>query len=166
MLNPALLATVTAAAANGYAQATQGALMPWSFSFLVAPLVLHRDTRNALPSTVATHIPTWLERNTTARIGFPERARTLVGVVSEGLRFGLRHRAISIVEGEFLRSELPAPTPARLAIMVTSAPFALEFGSEPGPDFTEIIIKARFVGRWVTKLDSPTTAFALLGVRP
>jgi hypothetical protein len=166
MLNPALLAAVAAATANGYAQAAEGALMPWSYSFLAAPFVLHRDTRNALPTTIATHMPTWLERHTALRIGYPNRAQTLVGAVAEGLRFGLRCGALSVVDGELVRSNLTAPTRAVLDKATHEATNGLGLDLGPGTDLAEIVTKARFIGRWLTKLDTPATAYALLGVTP
>lgn len=166
MLNPALIAAIVAASANGYTQAAEGAFMPWSFSFLAAPFVLHRDTRNALPTTVATHMPTWLERHTALRIGYPNRAQTLAGAVIEGLRFGLRHGALSVVEGEFLRSHLAAPSRALLDKATSEATNGLGLDLRPGTDLADIVSKARFVGRWLTKLDTPATAYALLGVTP
>ena len=48
LLNPALLAVVCAAAASQYERESDEA-MPWPLAFLVAPLVLHRGTREALP---------------------------------------------------------------------------------------------------------------------
>jgi len=164
MLNPALLASIAAAAANGHAQAADGATLPWSYAFVTAPLVLHRDTRMALPTTIATHLPTWLDRHTTLRVGFPARARALTDAVKEGIRFGLRHGALSIVDGYRLRSNIPAPTPSALDKIMQQSSGTLQLARDA--DFGEVITKARFVGRWLTKLDSPATAFTLLGVTP
>ena len=50
LLNPAQLAAISAAAASQYERASRQA-MPWPLAFLVAPLVLHRGTREALPGT-------------------------------------------------------------------------------------------------------------------
>lgn len=53
MLNPALLAAILATAANGYRKESDHAL-PWALSFIIAPLVLHRGTRQALPTSTRT----------------------------------------------------------------------------------------------------------------
>lgn len=166
MLNPALLATIAAASANGYAQAADGALMPWSLTFLAAPFVLHRDTRNALPTTIATHMPTWLERHTALRIGYPRRARTLSGAVIEGLRFGMRQGALAVVDGQLLESHLGVPTQGVLNKATNETTNGLGIDLSAGTDLADIVMKARFVGRWFTKLDTPATAYALLGVTP
>ena len=59
LLNPALLAVVCAAAASQYERESDEA-MPWPLAFLVAPLVLHRGTREALPRNTRTHLSTWI----------------------------------------------------------------------------------------------------------
>lgn len=164
MLNPALLACITAAAASGHIQAADGVHLPWSYAFVTAPLVLHRDTRTALPSTIATHLPTWLDGHTALRVGFPARARALTDVVRQGIRYGLRYGALAVIDDYRLQSTIPAPTPSVLARVIAQADGASPL--DVGIDVGEILTKARFVGRWLTKLDGPATAFALLGVRP
>jgi hypothetical protein len=75
MLNPALLAAVTAAASEEYARSS-GVAMPWPYAFLTAPLVLHRDTREALPRDTRTYIATWITQNPVLRLASPsERDR-------------------------------------------------------------------------------------------
>jgi hypothetical protein len=66
LLNPALLAAISAAAASQYERASDEA-MPWPLTFLVAPLVLHRGTREALPRDTRTHLPAWVADNPVIR---------------------------------------------------------------------------------------------------
>ncbi|WP_260848438.1 three component ABC system middle component [Streptomyces sp. SLBN-118] len=74
MLNPALISAVLATAADGYRKESDHG-MPWPLSFVVAPLVLHRKTRMALPSNTRTHLTSWTSRNPVLRAGFPPRAQ-------------------------------------------------------------------------------------------
>jgi hypothetical protein len=148
MLNPALLASVIAAAAEEYTRANGGA-MPSSLAFLVAPLVLHRGTREALPKRTSTHWTTWLSRNPVLRAGFPPRARSLAGPVRDGLRFGLAHGALSVTASGGLQGRLvPHARPEEIG------------------DMPAVLHAAGFVGKWLTKFDQPATAYALLGVAP
>lgn len=141
-LNPALLSVVVLSAARGYAQ--RGELMPWPMSFLVAPLVLHRPTREALPGNTRTHLSTWVQRNPLLRAGLPARAESLASSVSEGLRFGLRHGEFTMQDGR-LRS--------RVNIRVSNN------------EHLEVLIKsATLAGRWLSLSQVPSTPFALLGV--
>src|SRR4051794_41139246 len=89
LLNPALFASLLSAAAQGY-ESKSGEPMIWPLAFLVPPLVLHRPTREALPKTVRTHLPTWVRSEPLVRAGFPQRAARLTPLTREGLRLGLR----------------------------------------------------------------------------
>jgi hypothetical protein len=144
MLNPALLAVVESAAARDYERQAAHP-MPWLVAFLVAPLVMHRPTREALPRDTRTHMSTWVARNALIRAGFPERARELVPFVREGIRFGLRHDVLSLVDGG-LRGTVR--------------------NNAGEADLSGVIKSAALVGRWIAKTDHPPTAFALFGVTP
>lgn len=148
MVNPAFVAIILAAAAEGYRKET-GQSMPWSLSFVVVPMVLHLPTRRALPASTRTHLSTWTAKHPIVRAGFPARARELVEPVKEGTRFGLEHGALKLeTEGRLrsaYRKRRSLGTPAELAL---------------------ILRKASLVGRWLAKVDSPVTVFALLGVAP
>jgi hypothetical protein len=144
LLNPALVAAVIAAAASNY-ESRGGSPMPFELAFLVAPLVLHRATRTALPVRVDSHLAKWVTSNEILAAGFGARAKALVEPVREGLRFGLRAGAIEFREGR-ITGHLRSRTPARIG------------------DIGEITRKAGFVGRWFTQIESLATAFAVLGV--
>jgi Family of unknown function (DUF6521) len=148
LLNPALLAAVCAAAASQYEGESQEA-MPWPLAFLVAPLVLHQGTREALPRTTRTHLSTWITSNPVMRAGFPPRAQSLSGLVRDGLRFGMAHGTLSVTEDGRLHGILAA----------SARPIQ-------GGDAAAIVRSAGFVGKWFTRADQPATIFALLGVAP
>jgi hypothetical protein len=148
MLNPALLAVVAAAAAEEYERASREP-MPWPLTFLVAPLVLHRNTREALPRTTRSHLSTWVTKNPLLRAGFPQRAKSLAGPVRQGVRFGLANGWLILTEDGDLRG----------ALVQSARPSSVG-------DITAIVRSAGLVGKWLTKLERPATAFALLGVAP
>ncbi|MEU9979306.1 three component ABC system middle component [Streptomyces sp. NPDC051014] len=148
MLNPALIAAVLAAAAQGHEKET-GQGMPWVLSFVAAPMVLHRATREALPASTRTHLAAWTGRNPVLRAGFPARAQTLAKPVKEGTRFGLAHDALVLEEGGRLRSVYRRPR-----------------GFNTPDELDQLLRKASLLGRWLAKADSPATVFALLGVAP
>jgi hypothetical protein len=145
MLNPALLAAITAGAASEYQRRAQEP-MPFPLAFITPPLVLHYDTRRVLPSRVDSHLSKWVVDHPAIVVGFGARARALVDPVREGIRFGLRTRALTLEEGALVGRT--RGTPARLG------------------DVRDIMAKAGFTGRWFTQSDSPATVFALLGVEP
>jgi hypothetical protein len=148
LLNPALLVAVSAAAASQYEWESQAA-MPWPLIFLVAPLVLHRGTREALPRDTRTHLSTWITNNPVIRAGFPQRAQSLTEVVREGLRFGMVHGSLSVTTDGRMRGVFPR-----------------SIRPIEGGDAADIMRSAGFVGKWFTRADQPATLFALLGVAP
>lgn len=148
MLNPALVAAVLATAAQGYQKET-GQGMPWSLSFVVAPMVLHQSTRQALPTSTRTHLAVWAGKNPLVRAGFPARAQALVDPVKEATRFGLAHRALTLEAGGRLHSTYQRPR-----------------GYRPPGQLDQMLRKAGLVGRWLAKADNPATVFAVLGVTP
>jgi hypothetical protein len=140
-LNPALIAALISSAAQEADSKGRDSL-DWPVAHIVAPLVLHRPTREALPGNTRTHLSTWVGRNPLIRASFPPRAASLAPYVSEGIRFGLRHDMISIVGGK-LHGRFDAA------------------GLVPG----DLEPKARLIGRWLARTDETWTIFALLGVR-
>lgn len=145
LLNPALLAAVVAAGAAGYERETRRP-MPWPLAFIIAPLTLHRGTREALPSSLATHLGTWVSRHPILRAGMPLRALALVEPVREGLRFGLRHGLLTAEDGGALRQGPPSLRPPDAG------------------DLRQVLRKATFAGRWVSRAEEPGTVFALFGI--
>ncbi|MFD8992713.1 MULTISPECIES: three component ABC system middle component [Streptomyces] len=145
-LNPALIAAIAATAARDYEGGASGRLMPWPMAFVVAPLVLHRPTRRALPSSTRTHLTNWVAGHPALVAGLAPRGTSLAPAVREGLRFGIRHQMLAIEQG-CLRGTLAKPP-------------------RTDGELAELIKAASLVGRWTAKSDHPSTVFALLGVRP
>ncbi len=171
MLNPALLAALTANAALQYRRVSDKP-MPWPLAFLVAPLVLHRQTREALPKDIRTHMATWVARHPTLYAGFAPRAVQLRDGVLEGVRFGLRYGALSLDTDGGMDGHLAGGV-VDVAGKMKKATAAKNAGEvrviavmSEGTDLGQLVQKAGLVGRWMTKLESPATAFVLLGVAP
>jgi hypothetical protein len=144
LLNPALIGMSIAHAADGYGQTAQEP-MPWPIAFLVAPIVLHRPTREALPADTRTHFATWVTRHPLLVAGFPRRADVMTDPTREGLRMALRTGRLVIAN----------------AGVIPISP-----STSPQGELRQLLRSAALVGRWLARLDQPSTAFALLGVTP
>lgn len=144
-LNPALVAVIAAAAARDYEREASGRLMPWPMAFVVAPLVLHRPTRQVLPTSTRTHLTNWVAEHPALVAGLAARSSSLAPAVREGLRFGLRHHMLTIEQG-CLKGTIPK--------------------SRTDGELADLIKAASLIGRWTAKSDNHSTVFALLGVRP
>ena len=150
MLNPALLATLTANAALQY-RATSERAMPWTYAFIVAPLVLHRSTRESLPRNIRANLNTWVAEHPVEHAGFARRAVSLKEPIQEGLRFGLRNGVLAVDQAGGLIASLASGRGHTLA---------------RDTDAHQIFTRAGFVGRWLSKIEQPATVFVVLGVAP
>jgi hypothetical protein len=86
LLNPAFGGTLLWSFARGY-MTTAHRAQPYALSFLVAPVVLHKSTRESLPTTTRTSLVSWVGQNPRVIVGFAERARSLVPFVKEAVLF-------------------------------------------------------------------------------
>ncbi len=151
LLNPAFLGSLLWLCAKGYASAAKE-YQPYALSFLVVPVVLHKKTREVLPTTSRTSLVAWLGENPSVTVGFSERATALVPLVEEAILFAangglLQMKAARVVAG--------------------SRPRAMaKFEREASKEVRECIKKAEFVGKWFALSGDYTTVFALWGVVP
>ena len=95
MLNPAFCSLLLRAAAQAYS-ARGLSHLPAALSFLVLPIVLHRPTREIMPSTARSKMHVWIRENPIVRIGFARRAIELVPYTREALLFGLVHGSLRL----------------------------------------------------------------------
>ncbi|MFJ2915355.1 three component ABC system middle component [Streptomyces sp. NPDC087228] len=150
MFNPALITCLLASTINGYSGGRSSEGMPWMLSYIAAPLVLHRSTREALPTGArarTSHLGAWVQEHPLLRAGFPSRAQALVTPVRAGLRFGLRHQVLGLTDDR-LQTRLRWQRPQL-----------------QHPELDDIINCARNAGRWLSSVDT-ASAFSLLGVAP
>jgi hypothetical protein len=152
LLNPAFCAAVLAKAVAGYEKDSSGPL-PFLYSYLVLPLVLHPETRERLPSTVATRLITWVERNAGLMTHYPRRVADLAPAAREGLRVGSMTGLFSLNDSGAI---LPGAASKALAIYEKSS------GSS---EVTDCLKKATFVGRWLVDAGTTPTVLVALGVR-
>jgi hypothetical protein len=155
LLNPAFIGAVVARAAAGY-QDEAGRAMPFPLVFIAIPLVLHRGTRERLPRDARTRMTSWLQQTPEARVGFAERTRDVTPFVREGFSFALAARGIRITPdggvevgtGISVRRVLP------------------EGDGDVVTDANECLRRATFIGKWLARAGTPSTVFALWGIRP
>jgi len=145
MLNPALMGLLIASAATGYTRKS-GRNMPWELVFIVAPLVLHKATREALPG-ITTHLTTWVGRHAHLCATLPYRAQALRDPVLEGFRFAVRQNWVEL-DGADVRAAIQRIRVADVG------------------DARELVRKAEFAGRWLSLTPRTSTIYALFGVTP
>jgi hypothetical protein len=152
LLNPGFCANILWHAARGYGSVNDGR-MSFEESFLILPLVLHREIREVLPRDTRTSLAVWLDNNPLARGKIADRAHLLVPFTKEALTFA-GVRGFIHLNGAKLHGEPAWKKSVNVALKESS-------------DEVRICSKrADFVGRWFAQTGSPTTVLALMGVRP
>jgi hypothetical protein len=152
LFNPAFLAQLVERTAYGYGERSSTGI-PWPLIFLALPVVLHKETREALPANINTSMAAWTRDHVVLVASLPERARALRPLVTEALLFGLAHGTVQQDRG-FL-------TPGGRARRSRTIAWR-----EPTDDFRDCATRASFFGRWAALSGLPATVFALWGVRP
>jgi len=152
LLNPGFLGLVMWSAAAGFHEATQAGL-PFHLAFVVAPVSLHKATREALPPSSRTSLAAWIEENAVFRVGFAERARSLSPFVRDALLFGAAQGLLSVGDGGRIE---PAPRPRAFA----------RYLRESSDEVHDCVKKAGFAAKWFALAGSPATVMALWGVKP
>jgi len=152
LLNPGFCANLLWHAARGHASVHAQALS-FEEAFLVLPLVLHRETREALPRNKRTSLAVWLYGNPLTRELIAGRARLLVPFTKAGMILGGVQGLIRLDQGRLHAEEAWKRSVSR----------SLKSSSD---EVRSCAKRAEFVGMWFAQAGSATTVFALIGVRP
>jgi hypothetical protein len=151
LLNPGFCAMLLWQAAQGYA-AERAIPISIELSFLVLPFVLHKETRESLPSNIRTSLPVWLAEHPIVQTRLGERAATLRAFTKEALIFGGTHGLFSFDQNG-VRANADEKRRVNAALKATS------------DEVLECAKRAEFLGRWLEKAGAPETVMMLLGVR-
>lgn len=152
LFNPSFFSLLFWHAATGH-MAEGGVRLSFATSFLVLPLVLHRETRESLPRSVTTSVPVWLGENPLVRTRLAERARILAPYTKEALMFG-GVRGFLTISADAVSAEQAWELKVRAELKKSS------------DEVRSCAKSAVFLGRWFSRAGSPMTLMALMGVRP
>ena len=155
LLNPAFLSIIAYQSVRGY-QEEVGFHAPYVLPFLITPFILHKKTRQQLPSRINTTFSSWIAQpeGTLAKAGYVQRASSIVPYVKESLLFSYSHGLLNPTDDHYSLSYNP-----KIAIPLTSKD---KFSQE----VMECFKKSLFCGRWFARGGKIETIMALLGVKP
>lgn len=151
LLNPAFLATVIGHAAGGYAEHRDQGL-PFSLAFIVPPLVLHKDTRVALPKMITSKLPDWAHKNSAELAFLPDHARELQAAVRSAIVIGAHFDIIAFDDN------------ARICIASQFYPKSAQKYLKQSDEIDEIMKKSHFLGRWFSVSGNQPTVLSILGI--
>lgn len=151
LFNPAFLSMLCHEAIKSYNDESRGD-SPYILPFLIIPLILHKETRIRLPTTIRTQFITWCvnEKNSALKIGYDKRATAFVPYVKEAIMYSFHAGIIQFSkEGNIqIKSKLQSSK------------------KELSEEVQECIKKAAFCGKWFAKSGDINTIMLFLGVRP
>jgi hypothetical protein len=150
LFNPAFCSILLRGAVSAY-QGERDAGMPYVLSFLVLPLVLHKPTRDALPSTTRTKMHVWLQNRPETQIGFVNRIRQLTPITKEAVVFSMQSDLVTFDDSGNL---------VLVAKRSKSLPWANN--SEPMICYR----KSQFLGRWLAQAGDTSTILTMWGIQP
>jgi hypothetical protein len=151
LLNPAFCGEVIRSAVTGFNENDKGLAMPFVLAFLILPIVLHKRTRQKMPTRSSTYFHSWVEENEPVFIGFADRARQMLPFTREAISFLMIQKALTIDdEGLMFASNYRRATPK----------------GENTDEINEIYKKAELLGKWLRLTGNPQTIFMFLKIRP
>ena len=153
LFNPAFCAALLAKTTDDYRKKS-GQLLPFALSFLVLPIVLHRQTRLSLPGTTLTSLLPWIQDNRDGLVDFPKRVSRLRGITREALLFGAQHQTLVLTGDGCLKlgSKHRSATERRTSLFTDEA--------------RQCVDRAGFLGRWFSSAGTIATIYAAWEVAP
>lgn len=152
LFNPAFCCVIITTSCISYDKFCDSSL-PFPLAFMVLPIVLHKRTRDMLPSTIKTSMPAWLQENPSARLLFHERLMSLRPHTREAINYGLLFNWLALGDNGGL---LPVASNNLIN-------HALRLHENEARD---CVLHAKFLGKWLASVGSTATSMALWGVRP
>lgn len=150
LFNPAFCSILIADAISSYID-DGGSNFDYPLSFLILPIILHKATRDNLPSKITTKMHVWLQEKPEFRIDFAKNTRYLVPYTREALIYGVNSGIVNISDkGSLIRSDVTIKKP--------------KWPKDSEPSL--ILRKATFVGRWFARSGNTSTIYAMWGIQP
>jgi Family of unknown function (DUF6521) len=149
LLNPAFCGAILLRAISEY-QRTSQEFFPYALTFLVLPIILHKNTREQIAPQTRVQLHAWIQQHQDVRVGFADRASQLVPITNESIMFLLQLNQLSIDQ----RGRFEAHTQRQTLRVPTSE------------EIDDCYRKARIVGRWFARAGVSENVFAMWGVRP
>lgn len=124
--------------------------MPYPLVFLILPMVLPEQIRNSIPQRIDINLKEWILNSNIKTYNFDENVKFLSPFTREAIMFGMSYNIFRIERSSFL----PYRDLSNIII------------NKEKDETTDCFKKAESVGKWFSYIDSVSTVFRTLGVRP
>lgn len=150
LFNPAFCGEVLRRTIESYNQ-NSSSKFPYSLSFIILPIILHKNTREEMPLKSSSHFHIWVNEHEYLFIDFIERAKSLLPYTKEALLFLLAHNAVFInEEGNIEVYPYRKKNPSGDSI----------------DEIKEIYAKVKLLGKWLSLTGNVQSIFAFLKIKP
>jgi hypothetical protein len=153
LFNPAFCAVLLAKASEDFTKKRDQPL-PFALAFLILPVVLHRATRDALPSSTVSALLTWVQDHRDQLVNFSGRVHALQAITREAILFGAQHETLAIADtgGLAVGARKQSPTDRKTGLFTDEARACVD--------------RAGFLGRWFAAAGTPATIYSAWGIAP
>ncbi|MDD5738690.1 MAG: DUF6521 family protein [Candidatus Pacebacteria bacterium] len=151
LLNPAFCCAALAMSIAGYS-GVNDAGMPYPLTFMVLPIVLHKQTRESLPPSTRTSLAVWMQNNADAKVLYAERLLSLKPYTREAIQFGLLYDWIALRHGWLVQTTFEESISARILQNLDN-------------EAKDCVSRAKLVGKWFALAGSAQTVMNLWGIR-
>jgi hypothetical protein len=151
LLNPAFCGEVLRSAIMGYNFAGDENLdMPYTLTFLILPIVLHKRTREAMPINTRSYFHMWVESHEYLFIDFAERTRQLIPYCKEAILFLSSNNIITLNNIAFKTFEKRRTNSKQ----------------ENAKELNDIYKKSELLGKWFRLTGNEQTIYMFLKIQP
>lgn len=150
LFNPAFCGEVIRVVAKEYNK-NATSKFPFAFTFLVLPILLHKETRERMPKSVRTYFFVWVEQNDDLFFDFAKRTSNMVKFTKEALTFLMAYQKISLTEkGEIITNPINSRVPTSIDYL----------------EYNEIIKKATMLGKWLSSTTDAKSIYSFFRITP
>jgi len=150
LFNPAFCGEILRAVAREYNKHTN-TKFPFAFTFLVLPILLHKETRERMPKTVRTYFFVWVEENDDLFFDFAKRTKSMVKFTKEAISFLLLYKKIELTQ---------------LGEINTSQEKVKQISNDDYQEYNEILKKAEMLGKWLSHTSDVKSIYSFFRITP
>lgn len=150
LFNPAFCAEIIRVVAMEYNKHTN-TKFPFVFSFIVLPILLHKETRERLPRSTRTYFFVWVGNNDNLFFDFSKRAKNMVKYTKEALSFSIAYNKMHINEKGEIETDMSR---------------VKKFNGEEYDEYNDILKKAQLLGKWLSFTSDVKSIYSFLRITP
>jgi len=150
LFNPAFCGEIIRIVATSYNKQTN-TKFPFALSFIILPILLHKETRDKIPRTTRTYFFVWVEQNDNLFFDFSKRTKSMVKYTKEALSFLIAYNKIEITE---------------LGEINTQNEKIKQINNDDYLEYNEIIKKAEMLGKWLAITSDVRSIYSFFRITP